>query len=289
MSQTNQKTGIIYALICPISGEVKYIGQTTRTLNKRFSGHLCEALRVKETKERDLTYKENWLLKLKTLEKLNNIKKEVLETCPVEILDEREIYWIKFYTEKGIKLTNLTTGGDARRGWKHSQKTKDKISKGLLNSVKFQTMAHKPKSEEIKQKLRQPRSEKVKENCRRAQLLYFSTHEGTFKNKKHSKETKHKLSVMRKEYFKTHPGTFTNKKHSEVTIRKIKEKLQRKVELYNLDKSLIQTFPSIRDLGDYFGLKNITGLRTSALKQKEYKKKYILKYADTGWLIGNNL
>lgn len=35
----------IYRLVCPVSGDTKYIGRTRRSLNERLSGHLSDARR----------------------------------------------------------------------------------------------------------------------------------------------------------------------------------------------------------------------------------------------------
>jgi hypothetical protein len=42
---------------------------------------------------------------------------------PLYQIDEREIYWIKYYRENGFKLLNLTDGGFGHRGFKQSQET----------------------------------------------------------------------------------------------------------------------------------------------------------------------
>lgn len=88
---------------------------------------------------------------------------EIIEECPLEMLNEREIYWIKFYnsfnTEHGL---NLQSGGlvcivsDATRekqseiklGYKRSTETKAKISK---NNAR--TRLGKPLTQDEKDKI----------------------------------------------------------------------------------------------------------------------------------------
>ena len=86
-----------------------------------------------------------------------NHKFEIIEECDINILDEREIFWIKKYKNDGFNLTNHTDGGDTYYyedkikliaesnkilkkgnkyclGHKHSEKTKKRISEAVKNS-----------------------------------------------------------------------------------------------------------------------------------------------------------
>jgi group I intron endonuclease len=61
-----------------------------------------------------------------------NFKKEILERCSPELLDERERYWIEFYnsTNKDIGY-NILSGGQSRIGTSLPKNTKEKISETL--------------------------------------------------------------------------------------------------------------------------------------------------------------
>ena len=54
---------------------------------------------------------------IKAIEKygINNFKFEIIETCSIEDLDEREIYWIKYYDSNKTGY-NVTAGGEHCRG-----------------------------------------------------------------------------------------------------------------------------------------------------------------------------
>jgi group I intron endonuclease len=69
---------------------------------------------------------------------------EVVED--VEVLKEREVYWIKEYNsydrEKGY---NLTLGGDGTFGRYHSDETKDKIRQKALHRKRSEYSIHKQK------------------------------------------------------------------------------------------------------------------------------------------------
>ena len=80
----------IYLLRCPITGNVKYIGKTSQTLEKRLQGHVND----KVTKK-----KVEWL----NLLKVSNLK-PTIEL--IELVDkkeqflQKEQFWIKFYNEQ---------------------------------------------------------------------------------------------------------------------------------------------------------------------------------------------
>lgn len=78
----------IYVLKCPLSNEIRYVGQTRMSLSKRLSGHIYDATKRKKKK---LNHKDNWVLKLLKIEKTPII--ESLETyvdVELEFILERE-------------------------------------------------------------------------------------------------------------------------------------------------------------------------------------------------------
>jgi hypothetical protein len=91
----------VYCLIDPETNEIKYIGITSRSLNKRLKEHIQKS-KFKQT------HKDCWIKKL--LDK-NHIPK-------IEFLDEVddykfwEPYYISLYKSWGFKLVNSTNGGD---------------------------------------------------------------------------------------------------------------------------------------------------------------------------------
>ena len=134
------KTGFIYGLRCPLSGEIRYVGQTLSTLKKRLKGHKFD--------RRHNPHKVNWIKKLEKLELLDLLEIEILEECVEEQLNEKERFWIQKFKDDGNKLVNLTDGGDTNYrvdadaikrsseklkgmfiGRKLSDETKEKISK----------------------------------------------------------------------------------------------------------------------------------------------------------------
>lgn len=91
----------IYALLCPISGDVRYVGKAG-DLRQRYRDHLFQ-LSMKSPKV-------CWIasLKKKGLRPLMSII-EVVSDTEWEV---SERYWISYYREKGARLLNLRPGGE---------------------------------------------------------------------------------------------------------------------------------------------------------------------------------
>ena len=100
----------IYVLKCPISGEIRYVGQTKMKLEKRLSGHLYDAFSRNKKKH---NHKDNWIIYLSK----NGFRPiiESIENIPIDVdLDfvlEREKFWISKY-KNGCRLLNSTDGGE---------------------------------------------------------------------------------------------------------------------------------------------------------------------------------
>ena len=90
---------LIYGLVDPRTNEIRYVGKTTQTLNKRLSQHLC-------SNKKHNPHKFNWINQLKTL----NLKPTIIliETCNDKNWVERE----KHYILTIENLTNITQGGE---------------------------------------------------------------------------------------------------------------------------------------------------------------------------------
>lgn len=88
---------------------------------------------------------------------------EILERCFIEQLNEREIYWIKFYESYDLGL-NLNLGGGGILF--HSEETKRKISSshiGKLSPMKGKTRSYKGRISPMKGKNRTEES-KIKQS-----------------------------------------------------------------------------------------------------------------------------
>ena len=95
------RTGIIYKFTNKINNKI-YIGQTTQTLEQRINKHLQQL--------NDETYFHRALKKYG----IDNFNIEIIEqSIPLNELDNREIYWIKYYNSyyTSNQGYNLTKGG----------------------------------------------------------------------------------------------------------------------------------------------------------------------------------
>ena len=104
-NRLDHRPGIIYALRCPKTNRVRYIGKTGVSLADRFSGHLCEA---RKGNHRPVC---RWIRKL-LRQGLKPIP-EVLQECLPGMLDASEQEWIAQFRADGAKLLNATDGGEA--------------------------------------------------------------------------------------------------------------------------------------------------------------------------------
>lgn len=101
---TLRDKGTIYGLYCVCSrcdGSIRYVGQTTQTVERRLSAH-----RSNPKKERN-TLKGRWVQSHGG----ENIRSRVLEVDPPEGLDEAEIKWVEREGTLNPKGLNLTPGG----------------------------------------------------------------------------------------------------------------------------------------------------------------------------------
>lgn len=106
--------GTIYAIYNKETGKY-YIGQTIKELNKRWQEHLYEAKRMKDAP----LYRS---IRKYGADKFNI---RVVEECLIDILDEKETYWISEYNSYNDGY-NQTTGAGGQ--YRLSDEVKDKIS-----------------------------------------------------------------------------------------------------------------------------------------------------------------
>lgn len=125
----------IYGLFDP-SGELRYVGKTTRSLEHRLRGHLHPyALRPK-------AHRANWLKGLLARGERPTIQL-IQELFRVQDLREAEVYWIAFFRGQGCRLVNGTNGGEGPDF--QSEKTKRQIAATLKKQL--------PRSDEYRRKL----------------------------------------------------------------------------------------------------------------------------------------
>lgn len=145
----------IYMLTCKINGH-SYIGQS-QNIKRRMWEHKHQRNMPHLPISRAIK-KYGW----------ENFDKEILEFCPVEELDEKEIFYIETLSPE----YNISKGGQSgMRGYKHSTETKEKCREATVKEWQDKTAEEKENviknqltwkfekghdvSDEIRQKLRQ--------------------------------------------------------------------------------------------------------------------------------------
>jgi group I intron endonuclease len=273
------KFGSIYKLICPISHEVRYIGQTSNSLEKRLSEHIRKTIsKIKHNKK--LTHKENWIKSLIEKDLVNFLIIEQIEFCDLETLGDREFFWINEY-KKSSKLTNLADGGFQPRGYKfnHTEESKKKISDGLINSEYFQkSVRSKSRGEKIsKSNMGRIVSNKTRLKLSNALKNKFCGENNPFFGKNHSDESKKIMSQCASERV-GEKNSFYNKKHTEETKEKIRikllEKPMKEYYIYDDEMNFIIKGSSI-ELLSFFRVKLPNEISRHCDKEKKYKGYYI--------------
>lgn len=95
-------TGFIYVITNDINRK-QYVGKTTDTIEKRFKAHLEEYQKIR--------YEKRPLYRAMNKYGIEHFSIQQLEECNLEILNERESYWIK-QLDTFHNGYNATLGGD---------------------------------------------------------------------------------------------------------------------------------------------------------------------------------
>jgi group I intron endonuclease len=163
---------IIYALTCPTTGQVRYVGKTDMSIAKRLASHIfgCKAQREKRVR------KNVWLAEIIDADMVPGI--HVLERVPDgSCWQDAEIRWIAHYrVEVGSDLLNVSNGGKGQRGYVPTEETRAKISAAGKARAPY---PRKPHSEETRAKI----------------AATLKGRPGPMAGKKHSPETLAKMSA----------------------------------------------------------------------------------------------
>jgi group I intron endonuclease len=117
----------IYVLKCPRTNEVRYVGKSNDP-KRRYYGHM-------RTDKTACSYKKNWVQSL--LKQGLKPVLEIIKEVPMGEWKDWEKYYIRYYKEKGCKLTNLGQGGEGlhfgnQTSFKKGQKAHNKGKGGVI-------------------------------------------------------------------------------------------------------------------------------------------------------------
>ena len=169
---------LIYGLVDPFSGQIRYIGLSTTGL-KRPRTHLFPC-----NWKYGRSYKERWVRGLFKRGAAPIIK--IIQQWKVisfEELCNAETYWIGYFRGLGCRLTNITDGGEGTIGYKFSTKSRLKMS-----------LAKKGKSPSESARKNMALAQKGRKHSEETKSKIAASHKGLG----HSDETKAKLSEINK-------------------------------------------------------------------------------------------
>ena len=107
----------IYVLSDPRTGEIRYVGWTSKPLESRLRQHV---------RERSSCHRVWWIRSLQREGLSPTI--QLLQTVPDSDWNQAEVYWISFFRSLGYRLVNGTDGGQGKLGYRASEATKEKLS-----------------------------------------------------------------------------------------------------------------------------------------------------------------
>lgn len=134
----------IYMLIDPRDEEIRYIGWTSRTLERRLYEHVHIVSHGRLKKE--------WVRQL--LQCGLEPRIQVIQQVPAQSWAAAKIYWIGFFRKMGCPLTNMSNGGDGNLGCLVSEETRAKMRAAWTENRK-KSVPRRPHTEASKEKLRQ--------------------------------------------------------------------------------------------------------------------------------------
>jgi len=198
---------IIY-LVTNLINQMKYVGQTIRTLKQRKSSHLSSS-------KKGSTYYLHRAIRKYGAE---NFKWEVIyNASSEEELNEKETFFIKEYNTNSQDGYNLTEGGRGIRGWKHSELTKEKIKQCAIKNNSAQYLKKFVQNEEGRKKISLMQlgktyemkfgKEKAKQMIKDKQRLYndkYGLQKSSEIREKISKNSKSGLQVVRTKMSESH-------------------------------------------------------------------------------------
>jgi hypothetical protein len=119
----------IYALIDPITNDIRYIGKSNN-VEKRFKKHMYDSLKNKKK-----THKERWIFKLKEKNLIPSLI--ILKETTNNEYEYWEEYYIKYYKSLGCKLTNYDEQGKGCSKYKSKKYIKNMQSKQIKTVYQF--------------------------------------------------------------------------------------------------------------------------------------------------------
>lgn len=232
----------IYALVCPNTDHVRYIGKSNNP-QKRLHSHLTDGR---------MNHRRNWLLSLKKENKLPKV--EILDTVKIEEWAFWEQHYISLYRSFGFNLLNRTCGGEGHDF--HDNKTRKSFS-GEKNPMFGKKRPEV--GEMVRKKLKGKTFDEIY-GKQKADIIRKKISDGGKKPRNFSKEVREKLSIQMKKMVKLESTKLAMSKNSFFKGKKGHLSPYAKPVLqYDLDGNFIKEWGSMIDAEKSVG----GGIKTS--------------------------
>lgn len=232
---------IIYKIINP-KNKI-YIGQTWDWNHRKtiYKGAFCKAQ----------THIYNSLIKYGFDNHILEVIEVLDENIPQELLDEREVYWWKYYKDLGYEMLNIKYPG---RGGKHSAETICKIRQNSKGRIPWNKGI--PWSQEVKDKISKNRKGAIKgfkmsEEAKRK--ISIANSGKKYPGRHLSDETKRKIGNFHKGHIKSQEtrDKISKGNKGKVVSEEVRDKLRkfhyRPIIMLDLDGNFIKEFDYVRE------------------------------------------
>jgi len=227
------------------NGNIRYVGKTKQYLKQRLYSH------IKECDSNRKSHKISWIKSLLEIGQRPII--EIIDQVDDQNWEFWEKYWINQLKIWGMRLTNLTEGGQGGNGYKHSEESRKKMSQSK-KGLKL--------SDEHKQKISQSLLDKSLD----PNYVKFQPRVWSFqKDDLYQKYIVEDLSIPKlSEYYNCSEKTiFTNLKENcilkdkEVWKKQCAENTKKSVLQFDLGGQLLKEWESVREPSDFYQNTNI--------------------------------
>lgn len=224
-----------------------------------------------------------------------NIIFEIIELCDKEKLNQREVFYIHYYKTNNRKYGfNMNTGGGLQLGFKHSQKSKNLISKIQIGR-KRNPEASRKTSEALKGKIPKNINIFLQRNIDISKPILCFDKKAQLINKYKSIQSCSKdlnipaTNIVKclKNFFKTcgkfvfiYENQYNKEMHTENNIKKRfhrEETPKNGVEVYNLEGIFIKKYNTIIECSKELNIDRHIITDCCLLRRKNYKN-FIFKY-----------
>lgn len=228
----------------------------------------------------------------------SNFEFMIIELCEPELLNHREVFYIKKYKSNNIKYGfNMNIGGGSNIGFKHSLETRKKISEIQIGKIRSAESCRKA-SESLKGRMPKNINMLLRANIRKSKTIMCFDKDGNFVNEYNSiHECSRNLSVLATNIVKCLKGTFKtcgnfvfiySSQYDELNFTKnnIKDRFNRiktpkkGVFVYNIDGEFLKSYNTIKECSVELSIDRHAITNCCMERIKSYKG-FIFKYIYT--------